>query len=92
MAFIVFEGLDGAGKTTLIEALKLELTAQNKTFAVTREPGGTSLGEEVRQLLLRKNGKTPVKLAELFLYKTIPRPATWKNSFPPPFEIRGKWG
>lgn len=69
MAFIVFEGLDGAGKSTLIELLKQHLKNSNTPLVLTREPGGTELGDEIRQLLLRKEGDAPVSRAELFLYQ-----------------------
>lgn len=69
MAFIVFEGLDGSGKSTLIKGLSEELQAQKIPYMVTREPGGTSLGEEIRRLLLRTAGEPPSKRAELLLYE-----------------------
>ena len=49
---ISFEGIDGAGKSTHIEALALALRAQGRTLTLTREPGGTPLAEKVRLLLL----------------------------------------
>jgi len=69
MKFIVFEGLDGAGKSTLIEALKAELLEQRQVVTLTREPGGTDLGNEIRQMLLRTQGEAPVPRAELLLYQ-----------------------
>jgi dTMP kinase len=69
MAFIVFEGLDGAGKSTLIRALSQNLERLNQTFVLTREPGGTRLGDEIRQLLLRTQGEAPIPRAELLLYQ-----------------------
>ncbi len=68
MAFIVFEGLDGSGKSTLIQALDQELRRRGLVSRVTREPGGTHLGEEVREVLLRTDQEAPVPRAELFLY------------------------
>ena len=50
--FITFEGGEGAGKTTLIESLSQFLLKQNKEVLRVREPGGTALGEKVRDLLL----------------------------------------
>ena len=70
MAFLVFEGLDGSGKSTLIEALSKELSLKKIPFKKTREPGGTPLGEKVRSLLLQKDKKlTPTPWTELFLYE-----------------------
>jgi dTMP kinase len=50
--FITFEGIDGAGKSSHVEWLADWLRAQGKTVQVTREPGGTELGEKLRALLL----------------------------------------
>ena len=50
--FITLEGMDGAGKTTHLEWLRQRLTAQGVALTVTREPGGTALGEALRTLLL----------------------------------------
>ncbi len=50
--FITFEGIDGAGKSSHVEWLAEWLRAQGKTVQVTREPGGTELGEKLRALLL----------------------------------------
>ena len=69
MAFLVFEGLDGAGKSTLIQALARHLKSLNQTFVLTREPGGTILGDEIRQMLLRTESEAPVPRAELLLYQ-----------------------
>lgn len=70
MAFLVFEGLDGSGKSSLMRALEAELGKRGLHFHRTREPGGTPLGEEVRHLILRKQaGTVPVPRAELLLYE-----------------------
>ncbi|WP_270331327.1 dTMP kinase [Lapidilactobacillus dextrinicus] len=51
--FISFEGPDGAGKTTAIEVLLKKIaTITNKEVLVTREPGGSEIAEEIRQLIL----------------------------------------
>jgi len=50
--FITLEGMDGAGKTTHLEWLRGKLLARDIALTVTREPGGTPLGEALRKLLL----------------------------------------
>ena len=53
--FISFEGIDGAGKSTHIESVRALLTARGKTIVMTREPGGTELGEAIRGLFLGRS-------------------------------------
>lgn len=50
--FITIEGMDGAGKTTVLQAIAHWIEQQGHRCALTREPGGTPLAEELRQLLL----------------------------------------
>jgi dTMP kinase len=50
--FISFEGIDGAGKSTHIEALADAFRAQGRVVALTREPGGTALAEKLRSIFL----------------------------------------
>jgi dTMP kinase len=50
--YIAFEGIDGSGKTSLIENLSTILDSLNKKHIIVREPGGTSVGEGIRELLL----------------------------------------
>ncbi len=69
--FLVFEGLDGAGKSTLIHKVKDYLTHNGKIVTLTREPGGTAIGEEVRKILLRTDAEVPVPKCELLLYEAI---------------------
>ncbi len=69
MKFLVFEGLDGSGKSSLMAALERELERRGMSFQRTREPGGTPLGDEVRHMILRKEGPTPVPRAELLMYE-----------------------
>jgi len=50
--FITFEGIDGAGKSTHIDALAEHLRSAGQPVVLTREPGGTPLAEQLRELLL----------------------------------------
>lgn len=52
--FITFEGIDGAGKSSHVEWLAERLRSLGRTVHVTREPGGTELGEKLRALLLNE--------------------------------------
>ena len=72
--FIVIEGIDGSGKTTQINQLSKwlvssDLIPKNNQLIITREPGGTTLGQSIRSLLLdtsREN--SPDSITELLLY------------------------
>ncbi len=69
MSFIVFEGLDGSGKSSLMKALEQVLSAEGLSYICTREPGGTPLGDEIREMILRKHGPAPTSRTELLLYE-----------------------
>lgn len=71
MPFIVFEGLDGSGKSTLIHALELELKKSGSEVIVTREPGGTELGEILRDLVTSTKTQAPTPKAEALIYQAI---------------------
>jgi len=64
--FVTFEGLDGSGKSTQAELLRARLEADGVDVVSTREPGGTELGERVRDLVLHGGHVTP--WAEALLY------------------------
>ena len=69
--FIVFEGVEGAGKTTQIHQTAEWLQAcygEEKLISITREPGGTKLGQRIRQLLLEDLDSDLCNRAELLLY------------------------
>lgn len=69
MYFLVFEGLDGSGKSSLMRELQAELTRRHQAFVVSREPGGTPLGEKLRDLILEKSNHPPGARAELLMYE-----------------------
>jgi dTMP kinase len=64
--FITFEGLDGSGKSTQAELLADWLRGQGRTVLTTREPGGTPVGEAVRDLVLHGDELSPWTEAALF--------------------------
>ncbi|MGC8481182.1 MAG: dTMP kinase [Acidimicrobiales bacterium] len=53
LRFVAFEGPDGVGKTTQIQLLADHLRSQGLVVVVTREPGGTAVGEQIREVLVR---------------------------------------
>jgi len=65
--FITIEGTEGVGKTTNIEFIKQWLQSKSISFVDTREPGGTPLAEEIRQLLLSNRDEKVCSKAELLL-------------------------
>lgn len=66
--FITFEGPDGGGKSTHVELLAGYLKGSGYPVVVTREPGGTALGEDIRNVLLDRRVKNLSLWSELFLY------------------------
>jgi len=68
VGFITFEGGDGTGKSTQLRLLERHLIAQGKSCLTTREPGGTSLGQLLRKILLESGNRPISSSTELFLY------------------------
>lgn len=67
--FITFEGPEGAGKTTQIQMLRQHLEDQGKKCIVTREPGGTPVAEQLREIVKHHTGpELIVDEAEVFLF------------------------
>jgi dTMP kinase len=64
--FVTFEGVDGSGKSTQAELLGDWLRKEGREVVATREPGGTPLGERVRDLLLDGDAMAPWTEAALF--------------------------
>lgn len=67
--FITFEGGEGSGKTTQLKALLAHVRALHGDAIQTRDPGGTAIGNQVRELLLNGDNIRMSPLAELFLYE-----------------------
>lgn len=65
--FITVEGTEGVGKSTNIEFIKERIQAAGKELIVTREPGGTPLAEELRNILLQERSERFDPIAELLI-------------------------
>ncbi|HNX04721.1 MAG TPA: dTMP kinase, partial [Opitutales bacterium] len=66
---ITFEGSEGSGKTTQVERIAERLEKHNFEVLVTREPGGTAIGEEIRHILMHsESGAAMTPEAELLLF------------------------
>ena len=64
--FITFEGIDGAGKSTQIEVVANALRARGLPLVITREPGGTPLGEALREVILHQPMTTTAETLLMF--------------------------
>ena len=68
MTFITFEGIEGSGKTTQIHLLMDWLKARTHRVLLTREPGGTPIGEQIRTILLNPTNTEMTPEAEILLF------------------------
>lgn len=67
--FITFEGIDGCGKSTQIALTESYCKSKGRETLIIREPGGTTVGEKIRTILLDKKNDSMVPMAELLLYE-----------------------
>jgi len=67
--FITFEGIEGCGKSTQSKLLYDSLKSLPRSCVYTREPGGTALGEKIREIILHSDGVEISDLSELFLFE-----------------------
>lgn len=87
--FIVFEGGEGAGKTSVMCALEKLLKREHLNVVKTREPGATPLGERIRALLLQSDGAPLCSKSELLLFLAA-RAQNIEEVIAPALE-RGEW-
>ncbi|MBB6218707.1 dTMP kinase [Anaerosolibacter carboniphilus] len=66
--FITIEGPDGSGKTTQMKKIEEYFTAKGYEVVITREPGGTRIGEKIREIILDKNHVEMDNITEALLY------------------------
>lgn len=66
--FITLDGIDGAGKTTQLNVIKEWFHKNNREVIFTREPGGTPLGEQLRQILLNRNSQVSLRAETLLMF------------------------
>ncbi len=86
--FISFEGIDGSGKSTQAKLLVQKLQDENRTVLFLREPGGTEISEQIRNILLHKKNLKMTQITELLLFSAsraqlvseVIKPALLKNT------------
>ncbi len=77
--FISIEGIDGAGKSTVLESLCRWVEHQGRIVTVVREPGGTALGEKIREVLLDPRYAPMAPWAEACLYMASQAQQAWET-------------
>ena len=88
--FITFEGGDGSGKSTQIEKLKDYLENKGFNVVLTREPGGTKISEDIREIILDSRNTEMSDMTETLLYaaaraqlvEQVIRPAVERGDMP----------
>ncbi|HZT96332.1 MAG TPA: dTMP kinase [Chloroflexota bacterium] len=65
--FVVFEGLDGAGKSTQVDLLRQSLEERGRAVIATREPGGTAIGDAIRDIMLGRDHRPLLPITQAFL-------------------------
>ena len=89
MPFIVFEGLDHSGKSTLVKSVADGLKNKGVDFVLTREPGGTPIGEKIRDILLKPYAE-PISAETEILLISASRKDHVEKVIIPALE-RGQW-
>ena len=87
--FVTFEGIDGSGKTTHLRLLHEHLLKRGIDTVIAREPGGTEIGESIRQILLHSATRNLEPLSELLLYYASRHQNLCQNILPA--LERGQW-
>ena len=80
--FVTFEGCEGCGKTTVINALKTELEKEGLPVMVTHEPGGSPIAEQIRAILLDKKNTAMTPWTEALLYTASRSQHIWETLHP----------
>ncbi len=71
--FVTFEGGEGSGKSTAIKSLVEKLKSEGYDILLTREPGGTSISEQIREVILNKKNTEMDPITEALLYAAARR-------------------
>ena len=80
--FITFEGNDGSGKSSVIEAIREELTKRGYDIVLTREPGGSKIAEKIREVILDVDNTGMDDRTEALLYAASRREHLQKTVIP----------